>query len=358
MGVELDREATSWPLPIEGGACLDLGIVDNREERQRAMEFLDQATTSPRLLVAVCSLITTPDRGVFVYLEKLQQRSGVPLAIVLTDGEKLRRRGQFNDVRQRVDDWRKLAASIQVSDEAVIEVDLENMTNHSRTILTALTGAGKTRAAKVRQIERAFDVILANVETWKEKPSLSMQAELHHAIAEVYENESDSWRRLLSFETDFAGDMSRHLQAGANRVLELMPARLRSSPKWLAIGAVTGSLGCVAAAAMISPVAIGALPVWSGLGAAIAGIMQAVRKESGQDEATVTGEDYSEAVCAAALFAVLLETQGRGEEAITRILDAVANDDPPEMSEPEAVSHWLDEVRHRFDIALAAEAKS
>ena len=357
VGVELDREATSWPIPIEGRACLDLGIVDNREERKRAAELLGQATVSPRLLVAVCSLITTPDRGVFSYLEKLQRLSSLPLAIVLTDGEKLRRRGQINDVGQRVEDWRKLAATIQVSDEAVIEVDLENLTNHSRTILAALTGAGKTKAAKVRQIERAFEVILANVESWKEKPSLSAQAELHHAIAEVYENESESWRRLLCFETGFAGDMTRHIHAGANRVLELMPARLKSSPKWLAIGAVTGALGCVAAATLISPVAIGALPVWSGLGAAIAGIVQAVRKEHGLDEATVTGEDYSEAVCAAALFAVLLEIQGRGEEAITRILDVVANDDIPEMSDPAAVSRWLDSVRHRFDLALAREAK-
>ena len=151
--------------------------------------------------------------------------------------------------------------------------------------------------------------------------------------------------------------MTRHIHAGANRVLELMPARLKSSPKWLAIGAVTGALGCVAAATLISPVAIGALPVWSGLGAAIAGIVQAVRKEHGLDEATVTGEDYSEAVCAAALFAVLLEIQGRGEEAITRILDVVANDDIPEMSDPAAVSRWLDSVRHRFDLALVREAK-
>lgn len=357
VGVELDREATSWPIPIEGGACLDLGIVDNREERKRAAELLGQATKTPRLLVAVCSLITTPDRGVIVYLEKLQRLSSLPLAIVLTDGEKLRRRGQINDVGQRVEDWRKLAATIQVSDEAVIEVDLENLTNHSRTILAALTGAGKTKASKVRQIERAFEVILANVESWKEKPSLSAQAELHHAIAEVYENESESWRRLLNFETDFAGDMTRHIQAGANRVLELMSPRLKSSPKWLAIGAVTGALGCVAAATLISPVAIGALPVWSGLGAAIAGIVKATRKDYGQSEATSSGDDYSEAVCAATLFVVLLETQGQGEEAITRILDAVADDDPPEMPDSEAASRWLDSVRHRFDIALAMEAK-
>ena len=113
----------------------------------------------------------------------------------------------------------------------------------------------------------------------------------------------------------------------------------------------------MAAATLISPVAIGALPVWSGLGAAIAGIVQAARKEYGQDEAIVTAEDYSEAVCAAALFTVLLESQGRGELEITRILDFIANDDPPKMQDQEAVARWLDSVRHLYDLALAIEAK-
>ena len=67
--------------------------------------------------------------------------------------------------------------------------------------------------------------------------------------------------------------------------------------------------------------------------------------------------DSGSEMLAAALFAVLLEIQGRGEEAITRILDVVANDDIPEMSDPAAVSRWLDSVRHRFDLALAREAK-
>ena len=33
VGVELDREATSWPIPSEGGACLGLGLVAHGEGR-------------------------------------------------------------------------------------------------------------------------------------------------------------------------------------------------------------------------------------------------------------------------------------------------------------------------------------
>jgi hypothetical protein len=61
-------------------------------------------------------------------------------------------------------------------------------------------------------------------------------------------------------------------------------------------------------------------------------------------------------VNAAALFAVVLELQGRDETEITRIIDRVAGEeDPPVMRDVESVRAWLDALRRRLDLALEAE---
>ncbi len=69
---------------------------------------------------------------------------------------------------------------------------------------------------------------------------------------------------------------------------------------------------------------------------------------------------FADALRAATLFALLLESQGRGESEITRILDVSIPDespeDSPEPDTPQAARAWLDDVRHRFDLALAGEA--
>ncbi len=74
------------------------------------------------------------------------------------------------------------------------------------------------------------------------------------------------------------------------------------------------------------------------------------------DEAT-NGGDAGDAVRAAALFALLLELQGRGEAEISRVLDrALPPDDDPGTIRPgdaAACERWLGELRHRLDLALA-----
>jgi hypothetical protein len=73
------------------------------------------------------------------------------------------------------------------------------------------------------------------------------------------------------------------------------------------------------------------------------------------DEALPAGR--GDAVRAAALFGLLLELQGRDETAITRILDeTLGGQEPPELETATAARGWLDDVRHRLDLALAGEA--
>ena len=97
------------------------------------------------------------------------------------------------------------------------------------------------------------------------------------------------------------------------------------------------------------------------MGAAVAGLWKLAPKSGPSkdtDESTDT-PDLGDAVRAAALFAMLLELQGRGEATITRVLDhAVAPDDEQPIESAAHVQPYLTELRHRFDMALASEVTS
>jgi hypothetical protein len=216
-----------------------------------------------------------------------------------------------------------------------------------------------------RRIEPAFDLIAAQAKQWSADgaPTTVEQAELHRRIAALYRPDARSWRDLLGGPSELGGDIRSKLRNGAESVVSLLPVRLKASPKWAAAGAAAGALGCVAAATLLSPAAIAALPMWSGIGAGIAAVTAMYRKERGGDEdhdETSLDEssppDLTNAVRAAALFALLLELQGRGETTITRVLDRSIPDDDMIPSNGADARAWLDDVRHRFDLALAQEA--
>ena len=169
----------------------------------------------------------------------------------------------------------------------------------------------------------------------------------------------EPWRNFLRAPLDLTGDLAAPLRAGAQRVTSLLPPRLRVDARWMACGALAGALGCVAAATLLSPVAIAALPMWTAIGAAVATATRAVKSEDAEaaDSETTDSAARGNALRAAALFALLLELQGRDEVAITRILDqAIAQDAAIDVDALDAARRWLDDVRHRLDLALAKEA--
>ncbi|MHC4947926.1 MAG: hypothetical protein ACYTG1_06655, partial [Planctomycetota bacterium] len=184
-------------------------------------------------------------------------------------------------------------------------------------------------------------------------------AELHRAVAGVYAHESGTWGSWLSTDVGaMAGDARRRLEAGADRVRALLPEGLRLRPKWMAAGAAAGALGCVAAATLLMPAAITALPVWAAIGGGLAAVLAPARRGDGPaDEAD---EDLGPAVRAAALFALVLELQGRAEAEITRILDETLgpDDDARRLERGGDVAAWLDGIRHRLDLALAGGRSS
>ncbi len=354
LGLEIEAPKTPWPPPLSGVDWLDLGFVDSRSERHGVIDRIFAATVRPRVTVVVCSLAATPDRGAGAFVRILQQTSRIAVALVLSDGEKLRRRGHLEQVARRIGDWRSLAGGAGVPDDRVIEVDLDHLTDASRARLASLLGGGTSAAKPPRRIEAAFDLIIGHAGRWPGEPGAAEQAELQRDIAKLYQGGGPSWRRLLHIDVKDGVPRMEDLKSGADRMVGLLPARLRLNPRWLAAGALAGALGCVAAATVVSPVAIAALPAWAGLGAAVSALIGPAKTGDASRENTAI--DLTEAVNGAALFAAVLELQGLDEAAITRIIDRMAGrENPPAIHGVDDARAWLGALRDRFDRALTEE---
>ncbi len=181
---------------------------------------------------------------------------------------------------------------------------------------------------------------------------------MQRAIAAVYRSRRARWQELLRVRIERDVPSVEQLKSGAEGMLTLLPARLKGSLGWLAAGASAGALGCVAAATLLSPAAIVALPAWAGLGTALAAALHAAIGGGGEAPAAQP-ESYGQAVAAAALFALVLHLQGRSEAAITAILDEVLPAaEPPAMHGPEAVRDWLAGLERRLDDALAEDGEA
>jgi hypothetical protein len=358
VGLEIEAPASAWPPRINGTSLRDLGFVDGRDDRRRVVDALASLSREPAMVVVVCSLATTPDRGIASFLDAVQRAVRSPVSLVLSGGQSLRRRGNGEQVRLRVDDWRQLADSAGLPPDRVIELDLDHLTESSQGKLAALLGAVPSAPAQSRRIESAFELIIDHLGRWPDAPDLEQQAELHRTIGTLYRPEHASWRSFLRAPVELKADLTAPLRAGADRVVKLLPEKLRSSPRWLASGALAGALGCVAAATLVTPVAIASLPLWTVVGAAVAAVTGASLPAAGavEEDDDRRQASRSDAVRAAVLFALLLELQGRDEATITRVLDRVVDpDDVLETATASSARAALDGIRHRLDLALAVE---
>ena len=369
VGIEMDRpQRGSWPPQIPGLSLHDLGFLNDRGERQRVTHQLHTAAQEPAALVIACSLTSTPDRGVGSIIGQLRAAISRPAYVVLTGGQALRERGDGDALVRRVEDWRRLAMDAGIAGDNVIEMDLDHATDASLARLATLLQGQRAKATiGPRRLEGAFATIVQHAEKWKRTntlPDHRAQTALHQDILRLYGSDVSSWRSLLGSSTsitELGADAARTLTSHASRAVQLLPAPLRIRPKWAIAGASAGAIGCVAAAMLVAPAAIGALPLWSAIGAAIAAALGNIVPVAKSAEAT-SQQDIGEAVRAAALSSLLLELQGRSEQMISRVLERVLVS--PEIDEPEAIEsaaqagEWLDLVRHHFDLALAQEARA
>ena len=366
LGLELQRPVTPWPLRMNAASPVtDLGRVDDGRSRRAAIAMLRESRLAPRSIVVVAELTTTPDRGHQAFLAELQAAAGRPLTLVLTAGEALRSRGEREIVQHRVDDWRAAAGNAGIPRDHVHEIDLDHLTDATSSRLQQLAGAPVQAAAPQfsrgpRRIEPAFNIIVEHAGRWHESPDMAARADLHRAIAALYRNEQRHWSRFLGIDESTTRDWRARLHAGADRVTSMLPAGLRLDPRWFAAGAAAGALACVAAATLISPAAIASLPMWSGLGALISSVVKLPGQSTAAEESAGHEPRFTDAVRSAALFALLLELQGRGEASISSVLErAITRELAASVLHDAAEARaWLDQLRHSFDLALAAERDS
>jgi len=371
LGFEIERPSV-WPPQLHGMTWTDLGIVETRDQQHAIIHELQNGNSPPRSIVLVGGLTSVPDRGVERFVTQVQRTTKSPLFLLLTGGQSLRQRADLNGLEQRIADWRALASRVGIAMERVLELDLDHLTDESRSRLAQVTGrdssAGDSAVTReTRRLEASFKLVS---DWWRshdgsKPPDADDAVRLHQSIMGLHSEEAGSWRSWLRVPGQLSGtsahEIASTLSQGSRRFMDMLPLTLRNSPKWLAAGAMAGALGCVAAAALLSPVAIGALPLWSAIGAAVSGVLHAHRSQaavsSPPSETSLTERD--QIVRSAVLLAMMLELQGRGEALITRVLqDAV---DPVEAALPFEISafqEWLDEQRHRFDQALAREIQT
>lgn len=361
VGIEIARPAV-WPPRTPRAVWDDLGIVESRDDRRSVLAAIGDSTTEPATVLMVCDLATTPDRGIGRFIAEIVARLARPAAVMLTGGQALRSRGMdATGVATRVADWKQLCIEAHVPQDRIIELDLDHITAAGLQTIASFAGDGDRSPGKSRHLEDAFEIINTHARRWfgqGGRPTTAAQAELHRAIAKLYQDGGEGWRASLGIHRvqnlmggDNIGQLTDQMRSGAARMTELLPMRLRKSPKWLAAGALSGALGCVAASLLISPVAIAALPAWAGIAAAVAAIWQPTGREKTEPDAV--GGEVTAAVRAAALFAMVLELQGHIEADITRILDATLPDNDHALMNETEVTAWLDSLRHRFNIAVA-----
>lgn len=371
VGVEIER-TSHWPPRLDGITLRDLGVLLDRPDRQRVMHELRNAAEEPMTLVIACALTSTPDRGMASILAQLQACVSRPALVVLTAGQSLRERTDAASLERRVADWRACAAAAGIAADRVIELDIDHATHASLSRLReAIEGGTKANGPAERRIERAFATIMQHVERWCERPEQAIdhraQTSLHRDILRIYGSGETSWRSLLASSDslkELTTDTASTILRGASHVAQLIPPRWRVKPRWAIAGASAGALSCVAAAMLLAPAAIGAMPLWSAVGGAIAG---AVSTFTGRSESAAPPIDdtrsghIAAAVRAAALTAMLLDLQGRPESAISRVLDRViAAEDEHDLERNagvEQVRHWLEHVRHHYDLAVSAETR-
>jgi len=358
LGLEIDRPACGWPPPVHDD-WLDLGFVDDRNSRRRALQRLHHAEPPPRLLWVISSLALTPDRGLQNFLSELRQQTPAPLTLTLSEGHRLRERAQAqnssNDLSQRLDDWQVLAANAGITAEAVLALDLEHLTTASRARLCQALGLDRVDdSPQAGALAKAFELIVEQAQGWRSYPDETEQLRLHQAISQLFD--TTSAQRNLRFPdlSTLQNDPPGELKRSAEQFKNLLPTRLRTQPRWLAAGALGGALGCAALAALTNPAALAALPVWSLLG----GVLAAVGVDSSTTPPAASNQtlDLSEPVSAAALFALVLSLQGRDEATITRLLDQTLDSSPPVLADARAVRAWLTQLDKRLQQALAQDA--
>ncbi len=138
LGLELD-DSGQWPPPVEHWQGLDLGHIASRTEARRALVDLAALRPAPRFVVVMASMIRSPDRAAMDLLSSVAKAAGVPVLLLLLNGERLEQREE--DRAQRLRDWAERARRSSV--QGVRESNWDDLPSLTRQRLeAAMAGDG------------------------------------------------------------------------------------------------------------------------------------------------------------------------------------------------------------------------
>ena len=138
IALEMEPPGDGWPPVLAGIDWRDLGTVENRDDRRAVLEALP--SVAPGLVLVAVSLVTSPDRGVGGFLTTLREATSAPMAVLLTDGERLGGRFRDRDAAQRITDWRRLCANAGIPTNWAIVFEAADPGPRDKARLAGLLG--------------------------------------------------------------------------------------------------------------------------------------------------------------------------------------------------------------------------
>jgi hypothetical protein len=142
IGLELERDIHHWPPRLGGVEWTTLGRADERTQRQDVISALRARSEAPGVVLVVCSLARTPDRGAERFLSLVRESTDAPVWAVLDEGTRLEARG--GDRALRVRQWEATVSRAGLA--YALEVDLENPDHPGSRELVGLVGQDRARA--------------------------------------------------------------------------------------------------------------------------------------------------------------------------------------------------------------------
>ena len=351
VGIELAPPSCGWPPPCDASVT-DLGVLASREDRAAITRRLAIAEHAPSRLVVFADLATTPDRGVARSIRQLHDATNEALLrVVLTGGERFRNRRDARVLERRIADWVQMIDALDV-EGTVTELDLDQLTAESRARLNELiAGKGRPELPQDRGllgvIDTAFAEIASHARKWPNPPDAKDVLALHKAVARCVEAEAGVEIPGLPSAQSLIDHPVDAFQEAADRITSVLPDRLKSSSKWVAVGATVGVLACLASAGTLAPAALAVLPTWLASGAAAGGVLSLLKPGRTEDDENTPVDPNEiarirgEAVASAAMMTVVLALQGRGERFIQETIDRTFKGEPPTFDSVEQIGPCL-----------------
>jgi hypothetical protein len=140
IGFELERGIHDWPPRLAGVDWIALGRADDRAQRRDVLAALRARNEPPGVVLVLCSLPRTPDRGAERFFASLREQTRAPVWAILDEGRQLAARGGARAARVR--QWQQ--AGLRAGLDYVLEVELGDAGHPGTRELVELVGQGST----------------------------------------------------------------------------------------------------------------------------------------------------------------------------------------------------------------------